>query len=196
MAVENRKILLKNDCLDYFINTRPRLLWAVGATAIRSDGSKAWRHSDWRLLQTLSAYTHTHLFQQPGYTWGSLTLPGTFQEPSSYIFFNELKSESIILNHLHAIEHVGFYGVSYLLTSSSNLYFSASLTLWSISSLLKVFIVSNVDFVLPAGTSVCSTYIDNDTGVYVKGHVDFRIATLVSKRIPAVWTCQAVFLFF
>lgn len=41
-------------------------------------------------------------------------------------------------------------------------------------------LVSNVDFILPASTFVSNTYIYNDIGVYVKGHLYFRNATLVS----------------
>lgn len=182
MAVKNRKVL-KNDCLDYFINTRPRLLWAVGDSAIRSDGSKAGWHSDLRLLQTLSAYTHTHLFQQPGYTWGSGTLPGTFQETSSYIFFTELKSEGIILNHLHAIEHVGFHGVSgcYLIYWLSLLIYIFLLLLYSGQYHLywKFLLLVMLILFFPPGL-LSAALILMMIGVYVKGHMDFRNATLVS----------------
>lgn len=41
-------------------------------------------------------------------------------------------------------------------------------------------LVGNVDFVLPASTFVGNIYIYNDIGVYVKGHLYFRNATLVS----------------
>lgn len=37
------------------------------------------------------------------------------------------------------------------------------------------FAISNVDFVLPTGTLVCISYVESETGVYVKSPLDFRI---------------------
>lgn len=128
--------------LAYFPDTNPRLGWAGEAPAARS-------HCEWSpLTLTLSS----------GYIWGSLTVPGTFQEPSFYL----LDWNGVICPHMPPkVQNsaVLLAATRSLLTSPSTPSFSASFTIWSVSSLLKQpsSLVMCILFFLPAFLSAAGT---------------------------------------
>ena len=94
-----------------------------------------------------------------------------------------MESPSRISNHLHATEGADFCSASgcypiFIDFTFYSIIFCFFYNLVNIIFTETAFVISNVDFVLPASIFVCSRYPEDGIGDPVKGHLGVRNTTV------------------